>query len=497
MKKRIILLVSGIIVCLGILFYLNVKTKRDLYKIDTENKNNSISIMIKEDGEEEYKQSISNSIPVGNYVLNEEMTYCKNNGKVSNYDNIEGTVSFSFIGTDECHLYFDVSLPGYLRILNDNGGVDEITAKRTPDFSTIADTDEGMFAAEDDLGTSYYFRGAVSYNWVKFGKYSSDYVVYRGYYNSTSTDDYYDYTSLNKCNNASSYNVNCTKVVLNNKGNDMYWRIVRINGDNSIRLIYSGTTAPTENEEVSKTGDDTQIGVAPLCDSCDTSETVGFQYINGQQHGYGKCPEGSSTGCAKDNFVYNSFPKQLLESWYLQTSLYTDNIVSNFVGDQIYCNDRSPASSQKSSWSSTGKVYSYNGYDKNQTYSNVNLICPSNDDMFTKDKINGKGNSALTYSVGLITLDEIVMAGNVDADARNTNNFFYTNKAFLIGTPYYYAYDADSNTGNSMLLMYNGIGYIAGDRGFISFGIRPVISLSKDAKLTGYGAWDEPYEVIY
>lgn len=495
--KKIVLLVSGIIVCLGILFYFNVKNKRNLYKIDTGNKNNSISIMIKEDGEEEYKQSVLNSIPVGNYVLNEEMTYCKNNGKVSNYDNTTGTVSFSFIGTDECHLYFDVSLPGYLRILNDNGGVDEITAKGTPDFSTIADTDEGMFATEDDLGTSYYFRGAVSNNWVKFGKYSSDYVVYRGYYDSTSTSDYYDYTSLNKCNNANSYNVNCTKVVLNNEGDDMYWRIVRINGDNSIRLIYSGTTAPTESEEVSKTGDDTQIGVVPLCDSCDTSETVGFQYINGQQHGYGKCPEGSGASCSTDNLVYNSFPKQLLESWYLQTSLYADTIVSNFVGDQIYCNDRSPASSQKSPWASTGKAYSYKGYDKKQAFSSATLICPSNDDMFTKGKINGKGNSALTYSVGLITLDEIVMAGNVDVNNTNTNNFFYTNKAFLIGTPYYYAYDANSNTGNPMLLMYNGIGYIAGDRGFISFGIRPVISLSKDVKLTGTGTWNDPYEVVY
>ena len=29
------------------------------------------------------------------------------------------------------------------------------------------------------------------------------------------------------------------------------------------------------------------------------------------------------------------------------------------------------------------------------------------------------------------------------------------------------------------------------------YGIRPVISILKDAKLTGTGTWDEPYEVIY
>ena len=52
MKKRMVLLVSGIIVCLSILSYFNVKSKNNLHKINTENKNNSISIMIKEDGEE-------------------------------------------------------------------------------------------------------------------------------------------------------------------------------------------------------------------------------------------------------------------------------------------------------------------------------------------------------------------------------------------------------------------------------------------------------------
>ena len=43
------------------------------------------------------------------------------------------------------------------------------------DFSKIADTNEGMYAAEDDLGTSYYFRGAVDNNWVKIGKDSTFY----------------------------------------------------------------------------------------------------------------------------------------------------------------------------------------------------------------------------------------------------------------------------------------------------------------------------------
>src|SRR5699024_9999363 len=63
----------------------------------------------------------------------------------------------------------------------------------TPDFSKIATTNEGIYAAQDDYGTSYYFRGATENNYVYFAGY--------------------------------------------------YWRIVRINSDGTLRLIYDGTSA--------------------------------------------------------------------------------------------------------------------------------------------------------------------------------------------------------------------------------------------------------------
>ena len=73
-------------------------------------------------------------------------------------------------------------------------------ANDTPDFTKVSgnnggkgDGTKGIYAAEDDLGTSYYFRGAVDNNYVKFANF--------------------------------------------------YWRIIRINGDGSIRMIYAGTIA--------------------------------------------------------------------------------------------------------------------------------------------------------------------------------------------------------------------------------------------------------------
>jgi hypothetical protein len=98
----------------------------------------------------------------------------------------------------------------YETILANNGGSSAIAAKGTPNFANVATTDEGMYAAPDDYGTSYYFRGAVSNNWVKFA--------------------------------------------------GIYWRIVRINGNNTVKLVYSGTTAPTEAQKVVMTGTGTQIG---------------------------------------------------------------------------------------------------------------------------------------------------------------------------------------------------------------------------------------------
>ena len=67
-------------------------------------KKNNLAIMIKNEGGEYIS---SDAIPKGNYVLNEEKTICENNGKVLNYDSSTGIVSFSFVGSDRCSLYFD------------------------------------------------------------------------------------------------------------------------------------------------------------------------------------------------------------------------------------------------------------------------------------------------------------------------------------------------------------------------------------------------------
>ena len=103
-------------------------------------------------------------------------------------------------------------------------------------------------SATDAYGTSYYYRGNVTNNYVKFGKWSDDTpTVVHGYNSETSNSySYREYNSMETCQNASSYNKNCT--VVKEKNAPMYWRIIRINGDGTVRVIYDGTSAHTNGE---------------------------------------------------------------------------------------------------------------------------------------------------------------------------------------------------------------------------------------------------------
>ena len=199
--------------------------------------------------------------------------------------------------------------PAYKTILA-NSKVNETT----PDFSKVATTNEGLFKADDDYTAttgmkSYYYRGAVDNNWVQFGKDST--------------------------------------------GKDIYWRIIRINGDGSIRMIYTGTTAPTESTKVVKTGEGTQIGTSDF-NSSGKAEYVGYQYIEGQQHGFGKCDGTNNASCTVNgNTVYNSEIKQTIDKWYAGTTLEKDAATKALVSqDQIFCNDRSVTSGSFSTSSS-------------------------------------------------------------------------------------------------------------------------------------------------
>ena len=172
--------------------------------------------------------------------------------------------------------------------------------------------DNGIYKMEDDQGISYYFRGNITNNYVKFGKYTED--AYAIYDSTTGTSSY-----ANSCGDASSYN--CTKIASAN--DDKYWRIVRIKGDGSIRMVYDGTSPYANN--VASTN--RQIGKSVFNYNYNDNAYVGYMY--GQT--------GASTYEDTHENTNDSSIKTTIDRWY---SKYLNTNYGRYVANAIYCNDR-------------------------------------------------------------------------------------------------------------------------------------------------------------
>ena len=321
----------------------------------------------------------------------------------------------------------------YIKILANN-----TINETTPDFSKMATTNEGMYAKADDYTAttgmkSYYYRGAVNNNWVKFGKEGDK---------------------------------------------DIYWRIIRINGDGSIRMIYSGTTKPESSTATVMTGTGTQItvdstNILNFNSNYSRAEHVGYMYTEGEQHG-------NST---------SSTIKTAIENWYAGTTLEKDAATKELVSqDQIFCNDRSASSTQTAAWTSTGASYYYGAFGRLINKKKPQLICPTESDKFTS-KQSSIGNKALEYPVGLITADEVAMAGGL-YNAINRSYYLYTNSNYWPGSPYSF-----SSSGRSYGVRVVSSGSLDGYSVNSSLGARPVISLVSTVKLSGDGTYTYPYIV--
>ena len=363
---------------------------------------------------------------------------------------------------------------GYETILANNGGAASMTTLTSTDFANVTTaSDKGMYKAQDDLGMSYYFRGAVDNNWVKYGKYTKDTYI--------TADSNNNFSLVDSCNGLNL----CAKLA--SKGDDMYWRIIRINGDNSIRMIYTGTSAPDSNTKVVMTESTnnsgyiraTSAGMSKFNQNYNSAEYVGYMYTIGQQHGTSK----------------SSDIKTYLDNWYAN---YTDlNKTGTKITDQIYCNDRTASTSDVAysttnyttltSWNSKGTYY-YGAYGRIVKDNNPMLTCAVDSDRFTVNKINGKGNSALTYPIGLITIDELEMAGNNWSES-NTSYYLHTGAYYWAGSPF----DFRDGSSFEFFVFFDGnLDYV----GVINIGgVRGVVSLSSESKLLGSGTYNDVYTV--
>ncbi len=117
-----------------------------------------------------------------------------------------------------------------------------------------------------------------------------------------------------------------------------------------------------------------------------------------------------------------------------------------------------------------------------------------NDAFTVSDTTNGNG--ALTYGVGLVTADEVILAGGWSS--RNVNYYLYSGSYYWTMSPSSftdrYAHERnvsyDGNASSSEPAAGGGI-----DSVIHSSGARPVLNLSSDVLKNGNGTASDPYRI--
>ena len=357
---------------------------------------------------------------------------------------------------------------GYETILADNGGKTAIESK-TADFTTIETSNAGMYSYTEETGKTYYYRGAVDNNWVKYGKFKEDQIVYRGFYDENSTDEvwfnsgpkYIDYPTLAECQegvpiseHGSTFNYKCKAVTYAHKGDDMYWRIIRVDKDNKIKMIYAGSKAPSENAKVAITGANTNMGFTAYNNEYNHAEYVGFQYTTGSQRGT----------------TTNSTIKTYLDNWY--TKYFNENIGTSRFVKSTFCNDRNTSST----WASNGSDFEYAPYTRLRSSTPTpTLECNIAD--------------VVTNNFGLITADEIVLAGG-KVGTYNSAFYLNNNMAYWAGSPLVFIDSISAVFGLTPIYGLRGA-----DVNYRGGAARGVVSLSSESKLLGSGTYNDVYTV--
>ena len=323
---------------------------------------------------------------------------------------------------------------------------DDYTTNPNPEYIT-----NGLYSMEDEDGVSYYFRGAVDNNNVQFGEYESDYYVYQD------SDDLY-YQSLESCQATAYKPESCTQVKLASTGDKMYWKIIRVNGDGSLRLIYNGPGFNIRNlgpvsfieEEISGV-----VGTVPYNLEINDPKYSGYTYDNGT----------------------DSFIKKEVDTWYNNT-LGSNPDYDKYVILGRYCSDSSgynyDGDGSFASFDRLGQAWNNFTKDNAPTF-----ICPDTNESY---------GGSYRLKAGLITSDELVYAGET---LRVVTGNSYL-KPGEDGTYYWSMTPASFNDGYAFVWNENDA-FFTGSTSY-NLAIRPVINVStENMTLIGDGTIDNPY----
>ena len=465
----------------------------------------------------------SKSLPGKNDGYTVDKIVC-DNGAIGEWNYSRwGLLTTNVTQRSKCNVYFkkdpvsniiaQLDTSGKCPLMNADGSVNVTGAEATNGY---------LCKAKDAYGDSYYYRGNVTNNYVKFA--------------------------------------------------DKYWRIVRINGDGTVRVIYDGTSVHANGEKSadrhigdstfnSSTNDNAYVGYMygnsdtivelfeyeagirfkntdtfyiskeytfdkntklftlknpiQVLGSNLTTDYIGYYYASSYPTSapssvgrlykimsvtadssyayieYGDLIYGTSSKEIAQTNTNDSTIKTYLDNWYKTNIVGTTN--EQYLADNIFCNDRSMAGNNSGTGAGTSVTYYrwYNGPWEREDYSKYNkkmmLTCSQKNDAFTvSDTTNGNG--ALMYPVGLLSTDEIVLAGGWTAD--NSGYYLYSGQWWWASSPSGFSgniahmrqVDSDGNANFS-------------ENEFIRSGVRPVLNLKSEVLAQGSGTASDPYRL--
>lgn len=245
---------------------------------------------------------------------------------------------------------------------------------------------------------------------------------------STTSDGIYKTTLNNE-------NIYYYRGVVNNnyvKFGNYTWRVVSVNETTqTVKLVLEKSAGSTQYANYSSTHDD-----------------AGFQFEY-----YYKMTDNNIT-------IY-------LDDWYKQQ--ITDKGLDEYVVTSNYCND---STSRKE----IANTY-FGAYDRTVNDFNPSLHCPT-----TTAKFGG----VYTRKIGLLTADEIIMAGG-GFDKNNHNYYLYNGENFFTMSP--------SHQENKLMnvFMVNNNGALSTIETNALSGVRAVINVKGALSITGNGTINNPY----
>ncbi len=384
----------------------------------------------------------------GIWQLNEQ-SICNNEAKPAwDYINQRFYIDKLTQSGTSCVLYFEEMLTpeSMLAKLNEartkSGGKNYTIEKLEAPMRKSEELSENkIYSYPEGNGTTYLFRGNVQDNWLNFAGHT--------------------------------------------------WRIIRINSDGTLRLIYQCGSTDCQDT----TGDNTQIGTSAYkLKPYDDNTYVGYYYGT---------PESDYITTHKSLITNPSTIATAVKHWYNGDGNMT-NYTKYISGSTGFCNDRSLSTAAKPSGfegDGTGTqatAYGAMGRLLDTNWAGLTGVTPSlncsSNDLFTYSENKGVGNGILEVPAALITADEVALAGMLAGDSNAvTSNWLNTNKYYWTMSPRYGTIQASVFFTNS-----NGALSNSSSNTDLSIGVRPVINLKSNITLEpgGNGTVGNPYVVV-